>query len=99
MREYEEAALSTHRLYFELGRYHNDERLDLDHVDDLTLQAMAEDRFVIGSVDDVVDELRRYQDFGVDRVILRLGHPAGPPLAAIMDAIELIGREVIPILC
>lgn len=97
-RQYETAALSTHRLYFELGRYDGDPRVgNLSAADELTLEAIAEDRFVIGSVDDVVSQLRRYRDeAGADRVVLRLGHPAGPDHDAIMNVIELIGREIIP---
>ena len=97
-RDYGEPVLSTHRVYFDLGAYTRDPALDsVESSRDLTLEAIAEDRFVIGTVDDVVRDLRRYRDeVSADRVVLRLGHPAGPPHEAVMEAIEVIGREVIP---
>ena len=97
-RDYGEPALSTHRLYFDLGAYTRDPATDsVSSSGDLTLGAITEDRFVIGTADDVIEELRRYREtVGADRVILRLGHPGGPPHEAIMEVIEVIGREVIP---
>ena len=98
-RDYGEPVLSTHRLYFDLGAYTRDSGMaSVGSSKDLTLEAVAEDRFVIGAIDDVVGELRRYRDeVSADRVILRLGHPGGPRHEAIMEAIEIIGREVIPL--
>ena len=97
-RDYGDPVLSTHRVYFDLGAYTSDPGMySVGSSRDLTLDAIAQDRFVIGTVDDVVRDLRRYRDeVGADRVILRLGHPGGPPHEAVMEAIEVIGREVIP---
>ena len=97
-RDYGDPVLSTHRLYFDLGAYTRDPALDsVGSSRDLALEAIADDRFVIGTVDDVVRDLRRYRDeVRADRVILRFGHPGGPPHEAIMEVIEIVGREVIP---
>jgi alkanesulfonate monooxygenase SsuD/methylene tetrahydromethanopterin reductase-like flavin-dependent oxidoreductase (luciferase family) len=58
------------------------------HVDELISE--AEDRFLAGYPRQLVEKLLRYQDVGVDRVILKLGSPID------VDQIRLLGSEVLP---
>ncbi|MBT6273962.1 MAG: LLM class flavin-dependent oxidoreductase [Chromatiales bacterium] len=66
-----------------------------------TLENLAVDRIIMGTPEDCVEQLKRWQQvIGADEVMLRLrhAHSGGPPHARIMNAIELFGREVIPAL-
>jgi alkanesulfonate monooxygenase SsuD/methylene tetrahydromethanopterin reductase-like flavin-dependent oxidoreductase (luciferase family) len=58
------------------------------HVDELISE--AEDRFLAGYPQQLVEKLLRYRDVGVDRVILKLGSPID------VDQIRLLGSEVLP---
>jgi alkanesulfonate monooxygenase SsuD/methylene tetrahydromethanopterin reductase-like flavin-dependent oxidoreductase (luciferase family) len=54
------------------------------------------DRAVIGDPEEVTRDLMRYRDeLGVDCSILKI-HRAGIPFEHVLEAIELVGREVIP---
>ncbi len=60
------------------------------------LQALGQDRFIIGSPDECVAKIRRFIDtFGVDHLICRLYFP-GMPHDHIMHELELLAAEVIP---
>ena len=57
---------------------------------------LARDRFLIGNPEEVVGEIRRYEeDLGVNYMIFRLQWP-GMPHQEAMRQIQLMGREVIP---
>ena len=59
-------------------------------------QDLARDRFLLGSPEDVVGEIRRYeQDLGVNYLIFRMQWP-GMSQEQTLRQIELLGREVIP---
>ena len=59
-------------------------------------QDLARDRFLLGSPEDVVTELRRYsEDLGINMMIFRMQWP-GMPQEQVLRQIELLGREVIP---
>ena len=59
-------------------------------------QDLARDRFLLGSPDDVVQEMLRYQDeLGVNYLIFRMQWP-GMPQEQALRQIELMGKEVIP---
>ena len=59
-------------------------------------QDLAKDRFLLGSPDDVVAELKRYsEELGVNMMIFRMQWP-GMPQEQVLKQIELLGREVIP---
>jgi len=98
LRVYADGVMPTHEMYYKYGLYKGDPYGEsLDSADQLTIDGVADDRFVIGSPDAVLEELHRYRDeVGADRVVLRLGHPGGPAHEQVMEAIELMGREVIP---
>jgi probable F420-dependent oxidoreductase len=58
--------------------------------------AIARDRFLVGSPDTVIKQLQLFVDtFGVDHLICRLYFP-GIPHAFIMDELRLLAREVMP---
>ena len=58
---------------------------------------LARDRFIIGSPDDVIAEIKRYrEELGVDYLILRLQWP-GMPHENVMKQLQLLGKEVLPL--
>ena len=59
-------------------------------------QDLARDRFLLGSPDDVAQEMLRYQDeLGVNYLIFRMQWP-GMPQEQALRQIELMGKEVLP---
>jgi hypothetical protein len=59
---------------------------------------MAEDRLIIGSPPDCVAEVQRWnREVAADYFVLRFrqAHAGGPPHAAVCQAIELFGAEVV----
>jgi alkanesulfonate monooxygenase SsuD/methylene tetrahydromethanopterin reductase-like flavin-dependent oxidoreductase (luciferase family) len=59
---------------------------------------VGQDRFVIGSPDDVIEQLQAYsEEFGVDHIICGLAS-GGPPHAQVMKQLKLLATEVIPAL-
>jgi probable F420-dependent oxidoreductase len=60
------------------------------------LEVLGQDRFIIGSPDTCIRQIRRFQEsFGVDHLICRLYFP-GIEHQFIMDELKLLAREVIP---
>ena len=60
------------------------------------LEALSQDRFIIGSPEDCVGRLRRFvETFGVDHLICRLYFP-GIPHDHIMQELKLLATEVFP---
>jgi alkanesulfonate monooxygenase SsuD/methylene tetrahydromethanopterin reductase-like flavin-dependent oxidoreductase (luciferase family) len=61
------------------------------------LEALSQGRFIIGSPETCIRQIQQFVDtFGVDHLICRLYFP-GISHKFIMDELELIGKEVIPI--
>ncbi len=59
------------------------------------LQALAQDRFIVGNPDDCVARIRRFKEtFGVDHLICRLYFP-GMPHEHILDELRLLAKHVI----
>ena len=57
---------------------------------------LARDRFLLGSAEDVVQEIRRYEDqLGVNQLIFRMQWP-GMEHGKLMREIEIMGKDVIP---
>lgn len=54
-----------------------------------------EEKFVIGSPADCIDQLREYENLGVDQVYLRCQFP-GQPQEMTLETLERFGDEVIP---
>lgn len=57
---------------------------------------LARDRFLLGSPDDVVKEIKRYEEeLGATYLVFRMQWP-GMPQEQLLKQIELMGREVVP---
>ena len=60
------------------------------------LEALAQDRFIVGNPDECITRIRRFQDtFGVDHLICRLYFP-GMPHEHIMQELKFLAKEVMP---
>jgi alkanesulfonate monooxygenase SsuD/methylene tetrahydromethanopterin reductase-like flavin-dependent oxidoreductase (luciferase family) len=71
--------------------------LDVKSPKDLSFQKCAHDRLVVGSPDDCLAQLRRWQEeITPDYLILRIRQPGGPSHQRTLDAIRLFGDRVIP---
>jgi alkanesulfonate monooxygenase SsuD/methylene tetrahydromethanopterin reductase-like flavin-dependent oxidoreductase (luciferase family) len=84
----------------ELGSYAyaDDVRADASrgHVDEISLEDMIDSgSCVLGTPQDCVEACRRYQDAGVDMLLCNV-NPYAIPHEAVLQTIELMGREVIP---
>ncbi len=67
-----------------------------DHTPVDQLEALSKDRFIVGSPDDCIRKLQRFQEtFGVDHLICRLYFP-GMPHEHILQELKLIATEVMP---
>ena len=59
-------------------------------------QDLARDRFLLGTADDMVSEIKRYEaELGVDYMIFRMQWP-GMPHQQLLHQIEIMGQDVIP---
>jgi len=66
---------------------------------ELSIAKMAPNRIILGSPEEVVDQLQQWQEtIGAEVVIFRLrqAHSGGPPHEKILRAIRLFGDKVIP---
>lgn len=90
----------THRFYFRYGAYKPDRYLrDVKREEDLTFDKIAENRFLAGSPEECLEQLKRWQEeIRPDYLILRLRHPGGPPHVRVLEALRLFGEKVLPYL-
>lgn len=66
---------------------------------DITLEEFVLDRFVFGTPDECVETIGRFRDeAGVDDFLMIFRYPTGPDHAAVLEAMELFGTEVLPAL-
>jgi alkanesulfonate monooxygenase SsuD/methylene tetrahydromethanopterin reductase-like flavin-dependent oxidoreductase (luciferase family) len=66
---------------------------------EFTIDKMAPERIILGSPEEVVDQLQHWQEtIGAEMMIFRLrqAHSGGPPHEKILRAIRLFGDKVIP---
>ena len=56
---------------------------------------LSRGRFIVGSPDDVIADLTKFQDIGVTHASLRLGWP-GTPKSIVEGAMRLAAKEVLP---
>ncbi len=69
----------------------------LDNKEQLQLEDLLEDRFLVGSVDTWVETLDRWiEQIQPEEIVLRLRFQGGPSPEATIKAIERIGRDIIP---
>ncbi len=98
--EYGEVMLPVTKYYWKNGAYNAADPVlsSIQDENDVTLERMAEDRLIIGSPADCVEQVQRWhREVGADYFVLRFrqAHAGGPPHAAVCRAIELFGAEVI----
>jgi alkanesulfonate monooxygenase SsuD/methylene tetrahydromethanopterin reductase-like flavin-dependent oxidoreductase (luciferase family) len=88
----------THRFYFNYGAYVPDEYLkDVKRAEDLTFALAAEDRLVVGSPNDCLEQLLKWkEEIRPDYLIIRLRQPGGPLHQKALEAIRAFGASVIP---
>lgn len=66
---------------------------------EITLEEFVQDRFVFGTPDECVETIGRFRDeAGVDDFLMIFRYPTGPDHAAVLEAMELFGTEVLPAL-
>lgn len=73
---------------------HSQELPEADRID-VGFEQVLEGRFIIGSPDECVAEVQKYQDLGVQELVLRCQWP-GMPNEDSIRAVELFGQEVLP---
>jgi alkanesulfonate monooxygenase SsuD/methylene tetrahydromethanopterin reductase-like flavin-dependent oxidoreductase (luciferase family) len=62
---------------------------------DVPFEQVLQDRFIIGSPDECIAEIKKYQALGIEELILRCQWP-GMPNADTYRAVELFGEAVLP---
>jgi len=81
--------LTLYRWYSRWGQtYLDDHEVEVDY-DEL------KEKFVIGTPEECVEQLRVYEDLGVDHIVLRVQFP-GQPQESTLRCLERLGDEVIP---
>jgi alkanesulfonate monooxygenase SsuD/methylene tetrahydromethanopterin reductase-like flavin-dependent oxidoreductase (luciferase family) len=88
----------THRFYFQHGAYVPDRYTEgIERAEDLTFARAAEDRIIVGSPRDCLQQLERWKsEVRPDYLIVRFRQPGGPSHAKTLESIRIFGREVIP---
>jgi alkanesulfonate monooxygenase SsuD/methylene tetrahydromethanopterin reductase-like flavin-dependent oxidoreductase (luciferase family) len=75
-----------------------DEALPPDETFDLPFERLLQDRFVIGTPDDCLDQLLGWRDdLGVDHFIFR-PFWSGMPVETALKSMDMLSREVLPVL-
>lgn len=67
----------------------------LDHEGDMDFLVSETPSVMVGDPDDFIKRIRKLQQMGIDEILLRID---GIPHEDIMRSIELIGREVMPVI-
>jgi alkanesulfonate monooxygenase SsuD/methylene tetrahydromethanopterin reductase-like flavin-dependent oxidoreductase (luciferase family) len=81
--------LNLYRLYARWGQTYMDE-----HEVEVEYEELDE-KFVIGSPEECIEELRTYEELGVDHILIRCQFP-GQSQASALRCLERFGEEVIP---
>ncbi len=91
--------LAVHRLYYNVGTYRPEYEPWVERVrarEQFTFELVARDRFLYGSGQDIVEDLRHWRSLtGAEYLAVRMRHPGGPGHAAVVEAIARFGAEVI----
>lgn len=98
-REWEAHVLAVHRLYYNVGVYRSVFEPWVDQVRDrrdFTFERLAPGRFLVGSGEDIREQVARWQDVsGAETMMLRVRQPGGPGHERTMQAIRRFGEEVV----
>lgn len=81
--------------YEAYSQWGQDKALPSDDQFATEFQELAKDRFIIGSPEDCITELKRYEALGIDQVSLRMNWP-GMPLADGIRGLEAFASNVMP---
>jgi alkanesulfonate monooxygenase SsuD/methylene tetrahydromethanopterin reductase-like flavin-dependent oxidoreductase (luciferase family) len=82
--------------YAAYASWGQDKALPGDESFSIPYEDLARDRFLLGTADDLVSEIQRYEaELGVDYMIFRMQWP-GMPHQQLLRQIEIMGRDVIP---
>ena len=73
---------------------HDRELPQADRID-VSFEQVLEGRFIIGSPEECIAEIKKYQELGVEELILRCQWP-GMPNQDSIRAVELFGEKVMP---
>lgn len=73
---------------------HNVDLPEEDRID-MPFDQVLEGRFIIGSPDECAVEIEKYQQLGVEEIIMRCQWP-GMPVESAFSAMELFAKEVLP---
>jgi alkanesulfonate monooxygenase SsuD/methylene tetrahydromethanopterin reductase-like flavin-dependent oxidoreductase (luciferase family) len=73
---------------------HSQELPQADRID-VGFEQVLEGRFIIGSPEECIQEVRKYQELGIQELVLRCQWP-GMPHVESLAAVDLFGREVLP---
>ncbi len=88
--------ISMYKYYFSLGVKMFVRGKQLTGLDDPLFEHLAEQRFIIGTPDDCIDEIKMYRDtLGINYIACRMVFPQATH-EVISNCIELFGKEVIP---
>jgi alkanesulfonate monooxygenase SsuD/methylene tetrahydromethanopterin reductase-like flavin-dependent oxidoreductase (luciferase family) len=81
--------LTLYQMYARWGQTYLDEHeVEVDY-DEL------EEKFIIGSPEDCIEQIRTYEELGVDQIVIRCQFP-GQPQEPTLQCLERFGEEVIP---
>jgi alkanesulfonate monooxygenase SsuD/methylene tetrahydromethanopterin reductase-like flavin-dependent oxidoreductase (luciferase family) len=88
---------AKYRTYVEWGQ---NEALPTDDSIDVPFEALRDDRFILGTTDDLIEALEKHEKgLGVNHVVFRLqwsGPEHSTPQDKVLNAIRLIGDKVVP---
>lgn len=88
--------ISMYKFYFSLGVKMFVRGKQLTGLDDPMFKHLAEDRFIIGTPGDCVEEIKKYRDdLGIKYIVCRMVFPQAPH-EVISELIKTFGRRVIP---
>jgi alkanesulfonate monooxygenase SsuD/methylene tetrahydromethanopterin reductase-like flavin-dependent oxidoreductase (luciferase family) len=88
--------ISMYKYYFSLGVKMFVRGKQLTGLDDPMFKHLAEDRFIIGTPEDCVEEIKKYRDdLGIKYIVCRMVFPQAPH-EVISGLIKTFGRKVIP---
>lgn len=97
LEKFGDTALAMARTLFDYGAI-----TDLPGVTEssqITLEEFVKDRFVFGTPEECVETIGRFRDqAGVDDFLMIFRYPTGPDHRFVLEAMELFGTEVLPVL-
>lgn len=96
-----EYLLDYAKIYYDRGGTYTEEHdpwlKDISSSSEMTLDMVMPDRFLCGSPDTWLSSLDHWRTtIAPDEIMVRLRYFYGPPVQEAIDAMELIGREVVP---